>query len=136
MVRGSREEFGTIIILSLSAQVLKLMGLSPSRDSSHSLRDAPSAASTAGQTQSLPEESTTPEGVFPPPASRTGKRYYVFDIHHGGPLVVCGKDEVLRILGGSFVSRGKAPKGFATLEEAVAEHRRAWPRVRQAQVVW
>jgi len=58
---------------------------------------------------------------FPPTASTTGKRYYAFRPHHEcGPVVACGQSAALRLLGGSWKSRGGAPQGFAGLEDAVS----------------
>ena len=61
--------------------------------------------------------------VFPPPASSTGKRYYVFtlpsQLNDQRPFICCGEVLAKQYLGGTFTARGRAPKGFANLEEAV-----------------
>ena len=63
---------------------------------------------------------------FPPATTTTGKRYYVCAPRHRvGPRVVCGWQNTLQILG-SFHSGGTAPKGFASLESAVAECAAVW----------
>ena len=61
---------------------------------------------------------------FPPTASTSGKKYYCFfrrqrpgKLH---PAVVCGWKLALRELGGDWSTGGRAPKGFASLEDAIA----------------
>ena len=58
--------------------------------------------------------------VFSPVASKSsGKRYYVFRPSHGfGPVVACGWPAAVRLLGGDWLSRGRAPQGFLDLQEA------------------
>ena len=60
--------------------------------------------------------------VFPPPASSSGKRYYVHHLSHqtGGrlPFVAVGSEVALHFLGGSWIGKGAAPKGFTDLEDA------------------
>ena len=54
--------------------------------------------------------------AYPPRASTSGKRYYVFRRDHNlGPVVACGWD-----LGKALWVSGRAPEGFRGLEEAVA----------------
>ena len=63
---------------------------------------------------------------FPPATSTTGKRYYVCTPRHRvGPRVVCGWQNTLQIIG-SFHAGGTAPKGYASLETAIAECAAAW----------
>jgi hypothetical protein len=60
--------------------------------------------------------------VFPPVASSTGRRYYLFvrgAAEVEVPFVACGQVVALAYLGGSWNSRGQAPPGFASLEEAI-----------------
>ena len=61
--------------------------------------------------------------TFPPLPSSTGKCYYVFLERHGelGPCVVAGSRVALAHLGGSWTGRGRAPRGFPALEDAVKE---------------
>jgi hypothetical protein len=57
---------------------------------------------------------------FPAPASSTGRCYYVLRAHHSVvPCVAAGADTAIRLLGGSWIEQGQAPRGFATLEEAL-----------------
>ena len=76
----------------------------------------------ASKTISEPASKTKPASkpaAFPPEASSTGKRYYSLQPAHGhGPLVVCGADLCKRYIG-SWLAKGKAPKGFPDLKEAV-----------------
>jgi hypothetical protein len=59
---------------------------------------------------------------FPPVASRTGRRYYLFLRGAAGvevPFIACGQIVAVAYLGGSWSSGGQRPSGFATLEEAI-----------------
>ena len=61
-------------------------------------------------------------GGLPPAASSSGKRWYAFLAQHPeGPSAVGGSELAIRLLGGSWLGHGRAPRGFATLEEAIAE---------------
>ena len=58
--------------------------------------------------------------ALPPAASRNGKRYYTLLERHTvrGPAIACGQDVALRLMGGSWLGHGQAPRGFLTWEEA------------------
>ena len=62
----------------------------------------------------------------PPPPSSSGKRYYVHllasqsIVPDSTPFVSAGHLVAVQYLGGSWFSGGCSPKGFASLEEAVA----------------
>ena len=59
--------------------------------------------------------------AFPPKASSTGKRFYVFRPEHNyGPVVGCGWP-LSAALWSSTEPRPRAPEGFRGLEEAVAK---------------
>ena len=58
-------------------------------------------------------------GPLPPVTSSTGRRYYAFELRHGGPAVVAGYPLASALLDGNWGSRGWAPRGFATAEDAV-----------------
>ena len=71
--------------------------------------------------------------TFPPRPSSHGKRYYVLLSRHSlvdGPGIACGSAVALSKLEGSFVGRGKAPRGFANLESAIQELLRVEPQER------
>ena len=53
---------------------------------------------------------------LPPSPSSTGKRYYCFADR---PQIGCGQAVTLKELGGSWFSKGTAPRGFLDLESAV-----------------
>ena len=59
---------------------------------------------------------------FPPPASSSGKRYYVHylrnQIGERPPFIAVGHEVSLHLMGGSWLGTGTAPKGFADLEAA------------------
>lgn len=62
----------------------------------------------------------TVTGPLPVERSVTGRAYYLFLERHGvGPVVVCGADLAVELLGGSWRARGQAPEGFATIEDAL-----------------
>lgn len=93
----------------------------------------------------MPEESDNPRdeslGIvkepFPPPSSRSGKRYYVFEKHHRtGQIIAAGQEAALEQLNGSWFSRGKAPRGYAVLEEALNASSQLWPESSNCTVVW
>jgi hypothetical protein len=44
---------------------------------------------------------------------------YAFVPRHGGPSVVAGYELAVLLLGGSWGSRGLAPHGFQTVEDAI-----------------
>ena len=56
---------------------------------------------------------------LPPAPFHSGKRYYLFLRQHGGPFIVAGAALLEEKLGGSWLGRGTAPRGFASLEEAL-----------------
>ena len=58
-------------------------------------------------------------GLLPPAASSSGKRYYALLPQHGGPAVVAGHEFAVQELGGSWFAHGRAPSGFASLEDAI-----------------
>ena len=49
-----------------------------------------------------------------------GRAYYNFEPRHGGPSVVAGHELAVTLLGGHWGSRGFAPHGFRTMENAVS----------------
>ena len=57
--------------------------------------------------------------MLPPAASSSGKRYYALLPQHGGPAVVAGDEFAVQELGGSWFACGRAPSGFASLEDAI-----------------
>ena len=67
------------------------------------------------------EAAGTSSDKFPPPASKSGKRYYLFKPRHSelGDCIVAGSQRARELLGGSWFGKGKAPRGFPTLEEAL-----------------
>ncbi len=85
--------------------------------------------------RALAVTAAAPSG-FPPAPSSSGKKYYVFCQTHGhGPLIAAGQHVALRLLGGSWIGRGKAPKGFKDLEEAIAHLASEW-RATECRIVW
>ena len=72
-----------------------------------------------GLSRRSPAESGVARPSLPPAASTSGKRYYALLPHHGGPAVVAGHVFAQQELGGSWVGRGRAPSGFASLEDAL-----------------
>ena len=85
-----------------------LLGTAPPRPvpaAGRASRAAPAAGSVAGP--------------LPPVPSSTGRVYYAFERRHGGPSVVAGYELAVLLLGGSLGSRGLAPHGFRTVEDAV-----------------
>ena len=76
--------------------------------------------------------------IFPPRASSSGKRYYILLGRHtrGEPVIACGQNVALRLLGGSWVGRGRAPNGYASWEEAVARLLVEHPTVGSVESVW
>ena len=84
------------------------------------------AAADAPKDTAQPEPETEKDSVpgsssnspFPPPASSTGKRFYVLRAEHGhGATVACGWHLAGRIYRESGC---RPPRGYASLEEAVA----------------
>ncbi len=62
-----------------------------------------------------------------------GIRFYE---HHGvGNVIACGAPVAERLLGGSWTSRGRAPRGFPDLETALNVACSVWG-VREAKLVW
>jgi len=61
--------------------------------------------------------------TLPAPASSTGRRYYAVlrPLDDRPPCVAAGQEVCLRLIGGSWVGNGTAPKGFVGLEEAINE---------------
>jgi len=61
---------------------------------------------------------------FPPAASTSGKKYYLLvtagHLRLSGlpPFIACGSELALQYLGGTWTKCGRAPKGFADLEQA------------------
>ena len=120
---------------------------SPAAPEAHSI--ATSAEATSGATgapsscthpqsavltrRGLVSSEATAVGGLPPPPSSTGKRYYALEAQHGGPLVVAGARLTELALGGSWGARGRAPRGFPTLEEALEHLARALPKGRSAE---
>lgn len=78
---------------------------------------------------SVPAAAPSVTGTFPPTPSRSGKRYYLhIHLHQATdelliPFISCGSDVALAFLGGSWVGRGQAPRGFADLESAISAYR-------------
>ena len=77
----------------------------------------PPPASKSGKS----EAAGTSSDKFPPPAGKSGKRYYLFKPRHSelGDCIVAGSQRARELLGGSWFGKGKAPRGFPTLEEAL-----------------
>ena len=86
-------------------------------------------ATVTGGPDSPPDTTLTSRSTFlpilPPAASSTGRGYYVFSgataaaAGSDAPFVAAGQQVALAFLGGSWLGRGRAPKGFADLEEAL-----------------
>ena len=67
--------------------------------------------------------------AFPPEPSTRGLRYYVFESRHDcGPVIAAGWRVALRLLGGTWFSKGPSPKGYSTLDDAAAASCRAFPQ--------
>ena len=84
---------------------------------------APSVAEAAadlGRQTGGPARASRPQpvaGPLPPTSSSTGRKYYAFFI--STPCVACGQAVALRLNGGSWLGAGRAPSGYATLEDAL-----------------
>ena len=100
----------------------------------------PSAAASPETSSVDPTISLEELHPFPPIASKSGKRFYVFEPHHQcDQLVVCGHKLVPQILGGSdyaWVSKGKAPRGYSDLEQAVHASSKVWKNSKSCQIRW
>jgi hypothetical protein len=60
------------------------------------------------------------EGPLPAEASSTGRRYYAFTAPRWEvPFIACGQATALHYLEGSWLRFGRAPRGFAQLEDAI-----------------
>ncbi len=89
------------------------------------------AAAAAELSQATGGPGTSPppapqvEGPFPAAASSTGRAYYLFS-NSDPPFIAAGQAVALQELGGSWLghARGRCPKGFATLVDALnhADH--------------
>ena len=91
-------------------------------------------SSAPGATTTASASAATSSSPFPPAASTAGKRYYVFN-RLSPPLIAAGQDVALALLDGKWTSAGPAPKGFASLEEAL-NHLAAVTGRNQASIVW
>ena len=73
---------------------------------------------------------------FPAEASGTGKRYYAFTASvWDPPFVAAGQRVALESLDGSWTSRGRAPCGFASIEDAL-NHISTVRGVQCCEVLW
>ena len=77
-------------------------------------------------------------GPLPPPASSTGRMYYLLEPRHGfaEPTIAAGQSVTLGALGGHWNSKGLAPTGYGSLEDAVNAASAKWPDRREVRVRW
>ena len=118
---------------------------SPSAPEAQSIATEASSGTTGASSSGTQSQSVVPTrrgpvsseaaavGGLPPPPSSIGKRYYALEARHGGPLVVAGARLAEQALGGSWVAKGRAPRGFSTLEEALEHLACALPKGKSAE---
>ena len=96
---------------------------------------------SAVELASTEEGSNTPKVVhFPPAASSTGRRYYAFTTptqrQGSEAYVVCGWNTALVHLGGTWSGRGRAPRGFAELYNALEFIHQQFPEQTRVEVIF